>query len=157
MYVMKMINIVLGHFCGKFITYLETKLSCGEWRVVWRRYQTYFISEHKLCYFLVIFKGAARLCSKKIWIWRELTGSPLTCEIQVVQHKYDFWVRVFFALATGCEALCSIKTAIFLKFYSICILVIHSNRWKHDSQNCIIITIILLFFQNISNLKACLP
>lgn len=31
MYVMKMINIVLGHFCGKFITYLETKLSCGEW------------------------------------------------------------------------------------------------------------------------------
>ena len=32
MYVMKMINIVLGHFCGKFITYLETKLSCGEWR-----------------------------------------------------------------------------------------------------------------------------
>lgn len=29
MYVMKMINIVFSHFCGKFITYLETKLSCG--------------------------------------------------------------------------------------------------------------------------------
>ena len=32
MYVMQMINIVFSHFCGKFITYLETKLSCGEWR-----------------------------------------------------------------------------------------------------------------------------
>ena len=32
MYVMKMVNIVLGHFCGKFITYLETKLSCGGWQ-----------------------------------------------------------------------------------------------------------------------------
>ena len=52
MYVMKMINIVFSHFCGKFITYLETKLSCGGWwGVVWRRYQTYFISEHKLCFF----------------------------------------------------------------------------------------------------------
>ena len=103
MYVVKMINIVLGRFCGKFITYLETKLSCGRWGgVVWRRYQTYFISEHKLCYFLVIFRGTVRLCSKKIWIWRELTGSPLTCEIQGAQHKYDFWVRVSFALATGC-------------------------------------------------------
>ena len=31
MYVMKMINIVFSHFCGKFITYVETKLSCGGW------------------------------------------------------------------------------------------------------------------------------
>ena len=31
MYVMKMINVVYSHFCGKFITYLETKLSCGGW------------------------------------------------------------------------------------------------------------------------------
>lgn len=31
MYVMKMINIVFSHFCGKFITYIETKLSCGGW------------------------------------------------------------------------------------------------------------------------------
>ena len=35
MYVMKMVNIVLGHFCGKVITYLETKLSCGGWRGGW--------------------------------------------------------------------------------------------------------------------------
>ena len=35
MYVMKMINIVFSHFCGKFITYVETKLSCGGWGGGW--------------------------------------------------------------------------------------------------------------------------
>ena len=106
MYVMKMINIVFSHFCGKFITYLETKLSCGGWWGVvgggMKKVSNIFHQWAQTVFFLVIFRGTARLCSKKIWSWRELTGSPLTCEIQGAQHKYDFWVRVFFALATGC-------------------------------------------------------